>query len=251
MHVRCEPHAGRHGVVAFVVAQRVLDARRMKTPRFFAVLAALAVTLCAAGRAHACWDGYSATVHRVTFNIQGDTNWSTENARTAALWGTRIDALLPQGKRLEAWSTFAMLCTTTADDECTTYVEIKWSEPRFSELFRKVATATGASRATIAHAGALGAAPLTLQAFAAYDAARANAFATRINEVAGDGLNGFFQAGGFPAMNPSAHVLDGVDARGVKIYRVMVGAFLSQTDADVARTQLEELAGVQAFGRPL
>jgi hypothetical protein len=228
----------------------------MKACRLLAVLAALTTTLCASSRAHACWDGHQATVGRVGLSAPGDARWRPEDVRKAALWGTRIDALLPPGTLVSAFGSYVSWCTEGANGDCgETLAELSWERGDPADLFPKIAAATGASKETIRRARGLGAQPLTLQVFAAYDRARAEALATRINEAdmrdLNNSLNGFYKAGGFPGFNPSAHVLEGTDARGATLYRVVVGAFLSETEAAAAGATLEEALGIRGFSRPL
>jgi hypothetical protein len=228
----------------------------MKACRLLAVLAALITTLCASSRAHACWDGYQVTVGRISFSVTGDTRWSPERVRKAAVWGTRIDALIPPETFVSGFGSYVSWCAEGADGACDMpLAELTWERGDPADLFAKIAAATGASPETIRRARALGAQPLTLQVFAAYDRARAEALATRINEAEmrdlNNSLNGFFKAGGFPGFDPSAHVLEGTDARGAKLYRVVVGAFLSETEAAAAGATLKEALGISGFSRPL
>src|SRR5262249_26019597 len=116
--------------------------------------------------------------------------------------------------------------------------------------FSRVAAATRASAATVKRARAVDAAPLTLQVFAGHSEARAEAFAKRIND-AGEGAHGFYNAGGFPANNPTAHVVDGVDASGRALYRVVVGAFLAKSDAVATGAELKKATGIAGFARAL
>jgi hypothetical protein len=228
----------------------------MKASRLLAVLAALTTTLCASARAQACWDGYQVNIGRVGISAPGDTRWTPEGVRNAAVWATRIDALLPAKTVVSTFGSYVQWCTEGANGECDeTLAEVTWERGGLAALFRKIAAATGASRETIRRAQALGAQPLTLQVFAAYDHARAEAFATRINEAntrdLNYALNGFFIAGGFPGFDPSSHVLEGTDASGAKLYRVVVGAFLTETEAAAASATLKEELGISGFSRPL
>ena len=94
------------------------------------------------------------------------------------------------------------------------------------------------------------AAPLTLQVFAGHSKAGAEAFAKRIND-AGAGADGFYTAGGFPANNPTAHVVSGVDASARALYRVVVGAFLAKSDAVATGAELKKATGISGFARAL
>jgi hypothetical protein len=220
-------------------------------PRLTAVLAAVGASLFALPRAHACWDGHRAAVRRVTLSIPGDRRWTPEEARAAAVWGARIDALLPPGTVLDAFGGYAELCTDQHGGCGATMAEIRWDGVRLADLFAKVASATGASKAIVRRARMLGAQPLTVQVLAARSEANAKAFASRINAAGAAGIDGYFEAGGFPATNPSAHVLAAVDAKGNAVYRVVVGAFLTKADADAARAELYRSAGVDGFARAL
>jgi hypothetical protein len=219
-------------------------------PRILGALAALALPLSASTRAHACWDGYFATVHRVAVAVPGGA-WSPEAVRAAALWGIRIDALLPAGTLVESYHGLADLCVAGKDGACgLTLAELTWEDGKLSDLFAKVAVATGATPARVKRARALGATPLSFQVFATRSEARAEAFAGRIND-ADAGVNGFYSAGGFPGRQPTAHVVSGIDARGRTVFRVVMGAFLSRAEAVAGGAELTKETGIAGFVRPL
>jgi hypothetical protein len=224
----------------------------MKTlPRVLGMLAAITVTASISPRAHACWDGYSASVRRVSVNAADDAAWSPERARALARWGARIDALLPTGTMVDSEFGFVTVCKTGKDGQCgATVAEIKWEDGQLATLFSRVAAATRATPATVKRARAVDAAPLTLQVFAGHGKVGAQAFASRIND-AGAGANGFYTAGGFPASNPTAHVVSGVDASGRVLYRVVVGAFLAKSEALATAAELKTATGIGGFVRAL
>lgn len=61
--------------------------------RWFGSMAFVAL-LTLPREAHACWDGWSAEVGRVRIAQAGASDWTPQTARVAAMWGSRIDALL-------------------------------------------------------------------------------------------------------------------------------------------------------------
>jgi cell division septation protein DedD len=63
--------------------------------------------------------------------------------------------------------------------------------------------------------------------------------------------HGFITVGGFPAYNPTAHVVLGKDAAGSPAHRVFVGAFLSRGDADRVEASVRKALGIKGFVRPL
>jgi len=224
----------------------------MKTlPFLAATFAAVAVTASAARDAHACWDGYAASVDRVDLRVPGDATWRPEKAREVARWATRMNALLPQGTKLESDLGFVTICTVNAAGECvTTVAETRWDNGSLAPLFKQVAQATQAAPAAVRSALRLDAAPVTLQVFASRSQAGADTVARRIND-AHAGSDGFYTAGGFPADNPTAHVVAGTGKKGERVYRVLVGAFLAKGEAQTAAAELHRETGFQGFVRPL
>ncbi len=232
-------------------------------PVAFLPAVALAVAfLIEAPRAQACWDGYQAIVGKATLDFPFDgkspDQWSLPTIRAAALWGSRIDALLPPGTHLEAHSTTLFFCKAPPGGYCDENAEklsgsddnAPWSDDELPILFGNTTTLTHAGPAEIRRAMALTVVPLTVQVFAGKSERRARAVAASINDVeAGD--HGFLEAGGFPATNPTAHVVDGKDDAGNPIHRVFVGAFLSRAAATSASATMHKTLGIKGFVRLL
>ena len=153
---------------------------------------------------------------------------------------------------MQSYFGYANLCATGKDGACgPTLADIEWKDGGLSDLFAKVAAATGAPPTAVKRARAQSAVPLTFQVLAARSEARAEAFARRINDAGLGGVDGFYEAGSFPAINPTAHVVPGVDARGRKIFRVLVGAFLSRAEAVAGGAALKKKTAIDGFARAL
>jgi hypothetical protein len=224
-------------------------------PRPLALLAALPAlafaSFVATPRAQACWDGYSAFIGRVSLSVPDDASWSPPLAREVALWGSRIDALLPRGTRLDSELGSTSYCATGADGLCSeALVDLPGSVDDLPTLFGKTALLTRASPREIRRIMALTVAVLTVQVFASKSGRRAGALAAAI-DAAGAGDHGFINVGGFPASNPTAHVIAGKDASGASIHRVVVGAFLTRGDAAIAEAGVRKALGLAGFVRPL
>ncbi len=213
---------------------------------------ALALTsLLAAPRAEACWDGYAAAVGRVSLSVADDIAWTPSSVREIALWSARIDALLPPRTRLESELGAVTFCNTLPDGQCGDSVaELPYSGDPLPALFGKTAIVTHASSKEISRIMALSVAPLTVQVFASKSERRADAVAASI-DAAGAGDHGFINVGGFPANNPTAHVVAGNDAAGNPIHRVFVGAFLDRKEAIAAEANVRKELGIKGFVRPL
>ena len=55
----------------------------------------------------------------------------------------------------------------------------------------------------------------------------------------------FYQAGGFPADNPWAHVLPDTDGAGRGVYRVVVSSFAFRAEAEAEATELRASLGAE------
>ncbi len=208
-------------------------------------LAALTLTLAlSSATARACWDGHQASVGNVTLS-SADTAWSPTRARELAAWLARIDALLPAGTTLSAEHGYVSLCPSDGPS-CE---EWEWDERSLAALFREVAVRAGASARTIRSARAIRRDVLVVQIAAFADRARADALETRISE-SGLGEPGFYEAGGFPANNPFAHVVEAASG-GRVVHRVVVGAFVDRQQAERVREGLARELGARAIVRPL
>ena len=199
----------------------------------------------------ACWDGWDATIGKVTFLQAGDDAWSPERARAAARWGTRIDALMPPGATLVTEHGTVTISTPTR-----LLGEGHWDGASFESLFSLAATLLRARASDADIVRARDAAPLTVQAFAAYDRRNAERVAAQLDAAAdataGFALDGtFYSAGGYPARHAFAHVVRETDASGRPIYRVLMGAFLERPQAVAASLAVRDRLGRTGFVRRL
>lgn len=214
-------------------------------PHLLRCLVAGALTLIAftfTREAAACWDGYAATVGHVQIqNARGSATWSPEDARHAARWGARINALLPAGASLDVWTT-----ETTCSGACGSVSTIPVGAEDLPKLFRAVARAFAVGPRRVRAARALHPRLFTVQLFSG-SARGAGALKKRVVD-AGSGAYGFFDQGGFPAFNESAHVLH--EAGSAEPYRVVTGVFLSRKEAEAARAGLQG-GGFSGFVREL
>lgn len=211
------------------------------------LLACLALTF--ARPVLACWDGWSATVGRVDILQAGDEAWNPQTAREVALWGGRIDAMLPAGGAL--MSEHGKFELSDASGVTTAG---SWDGVHLESLFKLAAKILG--RRAQAQDSARDGTALTVQVFAARSERSAAAFtaqlatkaeAAQLSEPAGV----FYTAGGYPANHAVAHVVLERDDGGAPIYRVLVGAFLDRSKADAARRSLRDTVGAAGFVRTL
>ena len=211
------------------------------------LLACLALTF--ARPALACWDGWSATVGRVDILQAGDDVWNPALARDVALWGGRIDAMLPAGSSLMSeHGRFAL------SDASGAVTEGSWDGVHVEALFKLTAKILG--RRAQAQGSARDGTALTVQLFAARSQSYADAFTAQLAAKAEagqlsepDGV--FYTAGGYPANHAVAHVVLERDDGGAPIYRVLVGAFLDRSKAEAARRSLRDAVGMSGFVRAL
>jgi hypothetical protein len=212
---------------------------RKLTQALSASLFALAA-LVAPRAASACWDGYAATVGDVTLRHgMAVGQWSPDHARHTALWGTRIEALLPLGAHLEVDNGQA-----TCSGSCGKVGTIAVGTDDLPRLFREASRAFRVLPSRVREVLALAPQVFTVQVHAG-SARSALSARKRVNDLY-LGLGGFFEEGGFPASNPEAHVLR--DARGMN--RTVVGVFLTRAAADAARATLAT-KGISGFVRAL
>lgn len=216
---------------------------RLGTNRLAGLLA-LMVAL-APSRAGACWDGYMLTTDELT--IQGpDEAWSVERARDAAAWLPRIRALLvAHGARAEVAYDEVVLLRDGGGP-----LELRHRTSKLERLYRVLARAVGATRTEQRAHLALTSMGYTVQLAATRSSGDAERLARRWN-AAELGEHGFYEAGGFPATNPTVHVIEGTDTHGAPLYRVIVGTFLDAADAERARAEVSAATGRDAFVRAL
>jgi len=200
--------------------------------------------LATPGTARACWDCYHASIGRVEI-MGSDFRWDPERARYLSIWLSRIDALVPDGGSVTSEFGYVTVCR-----DGSACAEHRWSGRNLARLFRLVADAYGSPRTEIRRARTLSPGTWTVQigAFTERDdAARA---AEHMN-ASDHGDHGFYQAGGFPADNPRAHVVAGAGEAGRRLFRVVVGTFSSRAAAEEHAAELESTVGAQTFVRLL
>lgn len=206
-------------------------------PAFSAFLSLLLLTLAPRSGA-ACWDGVAARHGRVVLNAryqEGGPDWSAALVLEYARWIRRIDAVLPPGASLELDGRWGTLRCPAATDH-----SLLW-EGTLPELFDRVSARCGVPAARRARALATTARVYTVQVLATSSALRASE-AARAVDAAARGAHGFIQVGGFPAFNPTAHVLSACG-----VHRVVVGAFLDRGEAAALARSLGGGAWVRAL----
>ena len=205
---------------------------------FFAVLLAVLPR----ATAHACWDGYAVRQGDIAFT-GGDETWDAASARDLATWTLRLQALLGPTGTVEAEFGFGEACI---GDRC---VELTGHAHTPRALFDDVARALAIPAAQRAAALRITAEPYAVQVAATHDGAAAETLAARISQ--GDLPIGFYEAGGFPADNPEAHVVKAHDASGAVIFRVVVGAFVDRADASAHAAEIATATGLPTLLRKL
>ena len=219
-----------------------------------AIVAATITTLIA-GSACACWDGFSATVGRVTFSAPGNDSDGVlrfGTAKAVARWGARLDALLPAGTTLEVGFGQVSLCN--ANDECESFELKDWSgaasdsEPKLNARLKRVFRQTVAelNLSSVANAALRTRGRLFSVQVGSFRARRfAQKMADRINQQHANGSlpwehHTFYSAGGFPALHDVAYLARvNVAGRGV-FYRVIVGAFTTSREAIAHQKRIQE-----------
>ena len=159
-------------------------------PRVLAASVAIAATLSillAPARSYACWDGYAASVGPVVImHPSGVGQWSPDEARSVARWGTRLAALLPSDAHLHLMGSSA-ICEGAG---CGSVEELELDpELGFEDAFERVTIGFGVSRAERASAFDAEASVFTVQIFAGSLAGAAANAARR--ELEALGLRGF------------------------------------------------------------
>ena len=203
----------------------------MRTPVAFTLALSLLLTPCSA---YACWDGVYASMGHVTLQQGEDISWNVADLETYALWLGRVNALLPPDGALAMEFDVAALDCGEGD------VEVTWNGS-FPRLFHQVAAHCHATRAERARAMATVTTLYTVQAGAVQTEVGANRLAEDINARELD-AHGFIEIGGFPANNPSAHVISSGAG-----HRVWVGAFVDRAAAAAVAAEL----GGGAYARRL
>lgn len=194
----------------------------MPTPVAFALALSLLLT---PSSAYACWDGIYASMGHITIQQGEEFEWNVTDLENYALWLGRVNALLPPNGELTAEFDVAEL--NCGEDD----LQITWNGS-FPRLFNQVAAHCHTTRAERTRAMSTVTTVYTVQAGAVQNEAGANRLAASINARALD-AHGFIQIGGFPANNPTAHVIsDGT------VHRVWVGAFLDRAEAESVATEL-------------
>jgi hypothetical protein len=211
------------------------------------LLACLALTF--ARPVLACWDGWSAAVGKVELLQAGNEAWNPATAREVALWGGRIDAMLPAGGALTSEHGKFEL-----SDGAGVTTPGSWDGVHLESLFKLAAKILG--RRAQARDGARDGTALTVQLFAARSQSNADAFTAQLEAKAeaaqlGEPDGVFYTAGGYPANHAVAHVVLERDDGGAPIYRVLVGAFLDRSKAEAARRSLRDTVHAAGFVREL
>ncbi len=181
----------------------------------------------------ACWDGTYAALGDVEL-MDGEEGWSADRAVELATWLGRIDALLPDGAVVMVEHGYVSVQLPDG-----TTLEPGWDGGSLAGLFEVVAATLGAPPERVRAARALTTPVFTVQAGAFNTRGAAERLAATLSDV---GEHGFFETGGFPADNPTAHVIEDGGA-----YHVVVGAFVERAAAQALAATL----GRGAFVRSL
>lgn len=204
------------------------------------VLALLIGALVPAAPASACWDGFRAESPNVRL-MGRQMAWDVGRARALARYLPQIEALLARHDA-SAEVYFGTIELSTDDASLGT---VQYTDGRILELFHAIAHSLHENpRSTTA----LAQPARTVQVGATRDRARAEALAERVH-LSDYGGHGIYEAGGFPANNSPAHVVEAEDERGV-VYRVVVGTFLDRESAERAREELR-VGGFDGYVREL
>jgi len=212
--------------------------RRRPMPRFrFLPAVTLALALFVPSTTLACWDGFYAQVGNVN-ETGDDTTWDEATLQHHAKWLGRINALLPKNTTVFSDHGFVTLTIDGQDREFT------WDDRHYRTLFDSVAHNVGASKIDRQRALLADTRIYVVQTGAFISESRARKLAEAISQD-DNAEHGFFQAGGFPADNPEAHVVTSTTRR--KLHRVYVGAFVNRGEAE----SLSKRLGRGAFVREL
>ncbi|WP_181198033.1 SPOR domain-containing protein [Enhygromyxa salina] len=200
--------------------------------------------------AAACWDGISLKTERLSASIYDESaEWSVDEAHRYANWMARVEALLPEG--VEASYFFGGFEFTGAGDLCELAVSADFDGSiEFNEVFDVVARSCGSTKAEIKAARAIEAPVYTVQLLSTSDEDAAKSAAYAINDL-GEYWHGFYEVGGFPDTNPSAHVEPATLDDGRVVYRVIVGAFTSAAAAKATRADIQATLGREGMVRRL
>ncbi len=213
--------------------------------RLLALTAALLAT-SSVGSAWACWDGFSASVGRVSFSAPGDDGDAVlrfGTARALARWGAKLDALVPAGHTLEVAFGQVRLCNSS--DDCKSFEHQDWWDAsadteaelnaRLARLFRRMVAElklSAAAKSALRKRGRL----FTVQLASFKSRRAAQKMVESINHQHRYSSlpwehHTFYSAGGFPAMHDVAYLARAnVAGRGV-FHRVIVGAFTTAGEA--------------------
>lgn len=195
--------------------------------------------------AAACWDGFAVRTPHLSV-MGGDTRWRPSRAREVAKWAPRVEALLASaGVSAEVyWGDVEL------SDGSSLHVRYGGLEHLFVQLARHLHISPQERRRALgARRG------LTVQVAASRDRDRAEALAARLNDRdhpdGPAGAHGAYEAGGFPSINDTAHVVTEPDAAGRPVHRVIVGVFVDRHEARRVAEEVASRSGTTAFARHL
>ncbi|NUO53718.1 MAG: hypothetical protein HOV80_33135 [Polyangiaceae bacterium] len=187
--------------------------------------------------AHACWDGYSATVGNATFTrATGAASWNGDDARYTTRWAARFDAITPAGVNLWIGNGYV---SCEGHKACETLGDVGSNDPQ--KAFKQVAKAFGVSAKAQQEALGVQQKLYTVQVFAgAKDAAlkQKKLLAELDQEEALDvgDYGDFFLAGAFPGVNERFHAI--ADEKDEKLVRLIIDEYPSLEAAQEAEKKL-------------
>ncbi len=231
---------------------------RITTRKYHTVLRGLCalITACGLGLlavpASACWDGYLIESERVQIGQWEDAetaSWRLAEVWDTARWVVRLQALLGPERSVESMHGLCQVILCKAQDSCEVVMEGE-AKPGARALFDTLANSFEVPPKKRAALARLAPSLWTVQVAAGSNREALEQLALQINDIAPQGAMGFYEAGGFPALNPVAHLVPGHNAQGKPIFRLVVGAFLQKASAQDVVDALG-LKGVASRVRPM
>lgn len=204
-----------------------MSTKRLRTLSRIAIV--LLLITSTATPAHACWDGYYVDANGVAFTGFEDS-WSPALVQDLANWHARIASLLPSGVTVRYEVGVLIVCNLAGSPCKTLSSAIDGEDPK--NLFHEVARLVNSPQLAVARARQTHAPVYTVQVASFSRRASALQF---VASRTGLGAHGFVVVGGFPANNDAYHVVE-TTMGGRTFYRVYMGAFLNNVDAQAAAT---------------
>lgn len=217
--------------------------------------------LAAASPASACADNLVASSER--FEIHSShKSWTPELVRDAATWFLRLEALLPADVNVLFEHGFLTIkrAPGASQGQALPLADEGREVGSLTEALDVLAEVFEVPKNQIARVQQLEAKPLTIQLAASQRREDIERLVDKLNAYKAleqINLHGFFNAGGYDCIDVSpmdcnsfAHIVSGVDAKGMPVHRLMVGGFLTRASAQKALARLQA-HGFKGFVRTL